>query len=143
MCKLELFGLHLWHFLFFIIIFIRYIHSYIYIHIIYFTVYEEKYLLKHRIYPVVSTRGFFRVEEFTGLLLFVNYVCNWKILCQINDFFKQFLLPMKNVCIPSFQHKMIVNSECNIWVIYIYIYIYIYMYLFLFFLSIFIFFFEF
>ena len=39
--------------------------------------------------------------------------------------FKQFLLPMKKVCMPSFQQKMIVNSESNIWIGYIYIYIYI------------------
>ena len=56
--------------------------------------------------------------------------------------FKQFLLPMKKVCMPSFQQKMIVNSESNIWIGYIYIYIYT-LYLFLLFLCIFIFFFEF
>ena len=56
--------------------------------------------------------------------------------------FKQFLLPMKKVCMPSFQQKMIVNSESNIWIGYIYIYIYS-LYLFLLFLCIFIFFFEF
>ena len=37
--------------------------------------------------------------------------------------FKQFLLPMKKVCMPSFQQKMIVNSQSNIWIGYIYIYI--------------------
>ena len=42
--------------------------------------------------------------------------------------FKQFLLPMKKVCMPSFQQKMIVNSESNLWIGYIYIYIYIYIY---------------
>ena len=91
-----------------------YINVYIYIHLIYSTVYEEKHWLKHSIYPLVLPRGFFRVEKFTDLLLFVNYVYNWEILCHINDFFKQFLVPVKKVCIPSFQQKMMVKELLNI-----------------------------
>ena len=41
------------------------------------------------IYRLVSPGGFFGVEEFTDLLVFVNYVYNWKIWRHINDVFKQ------------------------------------------------------
>ena len=37
------------------------------------------YYPKHCIYLLVSPGGLFRVEEFTDLLVFVNYVYNWKI----------------------------------------------------------------
>ena len=46
---------------------------------------KKQYLLR-----LVSLGGFFRVEEFTDLLVFVNYVYNWKIWRYVNDGFKQF-----------------------------------------------------
>ena len=45
---------------------------------------------KGLIYRLVSHGGFFRVEKFTDLLVFVNYVYNWKIWRHISDVFKQF-----------------------------------------------------
>ena len=145
MCKLELFGLHLWHFLFFIILFIRYIHSYIYIYTynILYSIWGE-ILAETQDLPssfdqrLLQGRKIYRFISICELCLQLENFMRYKWL------FKQFLLPMKKVCMPSFQQKMIVNSQSNIWIGYIYIYIYIYsLYLFLLFLCIFIFFFEF
>ena len=46
----------------------------LYIYIVVCTIYWEKRLLKQSLYRLVLLRGFFRVEEFTDLLVFVNYV---------------------------------------------------------------------
>ena len=143
MCKLELFGLHLWHFLFFIILFIRYIHSYIYIY---------TYNILYSIWGEILAETQDLPSSFDQRLLQGGKIYRFISICelclQLENFmrykwlFKQFLLPMKKVCMPSFQQKMIVNSQSNIWIGYIYIYIYS-LYLFLLFLCIFIFFFEF
>ena len=141
MCKLELFGLHLWHFLFFIILFIRYIHSYIYIY---------TYNILYSIWGEILAETQDLPSSFNQRLLQGRKIYRFISICelclQLENFmrykwlFKQFLLPMKKVCMPSFQQKMIVNSQSNIWIGYIYIYS---LYLFLLFLCIFIFFFEF
>ena len=52
--------------------------------------------------------GFFRVEEFTDLLVFVNYVCNWKIWRPINDVFKQFYWGCDYV--PTVNEKSVYNK---------------------------------
>ena len=126
MCKLELFGLHLWHFLFFIILFIRYIHSYIYIYTynILYSIWGE-ILAETQDLPssfdqrLLQGRKIYRFISICELCLQLENFMRYKWL------FKQFLLPMKKVCMPSFQQKMIVNSQSNIWIGYIYIYIYI------------------
>ena len=126
MCKLELFGLHLWHFLFFIILFIRYIHSYIYIYTynILYSIWGE-ILAETQDLPssfdqrLLQGRKIYRFISICELCLQLENFMRYKWL------FKQFLLPMKKVCMPSFQQKMIVNSESNLWIGYIYIYIYI------------------
>ena len=145
MCKLELFGLHLWHFLFFIILFVCYIHSYIHIYI-------YTYNILYSIWGEILAETQDLPSSFDQRLLQGRKIYRFISICelclQLENFmrykwlFKQFLLPMKKVCMPSFQQKMIVNSESNIWIGYIYIYIYS-LYLFLLFLCIFIFFFEF
>ena len=125
MCKLELFGLHLWHFLFFIILFIRYIHSYIYIYTynILYSIWGE-ILAETQDLPssfdqrLLQGRKIYRFISICELCLQLENFMRYKWL------FKQFLLPMKKVCMPSFQQKMIVNSQSNIWIGYIYIYIF-------------------
>ena len=89
------------------------IYIYIYIYIV-CTIYWEKRQVKHSIYRLVLPGGFFRVEEFTNLLVFVNNVYNWKICRHINDFLKQFLLPMKKVCTPSIERMMTVKELLNV-----------------------------
>ena len=148
MCKLELFGLHLWHFLFFIILFIPYIHSYIYIYI---HIYIYTYNILYSIWGEILAETQDLPSSFDQRLLQGRKIYRFISICelclQLENFmlykwlFKQFLLPMKKVCMLSFQQKMIVNSESNIWIGYIYIYIYILCIFF--FLCIFIFFFEF
>ena len=128
MCKLELFGLHLWHFLFFIILFVRYIHSYIHIYI-------YTYNILYSIWGEILAETQDLPSSFDQRLLQGRKIYRFISICelclQLENFmrykwlFKQFLLPMKKVCMPSFQQKMIVNSESNIWIGYIYIYIYI------------------
>ena len=124
MCKLELFGLHLWHFLFFIILFIRYIHSYIYIY---------TYNILYSIWGEILAETQDLPSSFDQRLLpgrkIYRFISICELCLQLENFmrykwlFKQFLLPMKKVCMPSFQQKMIVNSQSNIWIGYIYIYI--------------------
>ena len=64
--------------------------------------------VKVSIYRLVLPGDFFRVEEFTDLLVFVNCF-NWKILRHINDVLGistvvviMFLLPMRKVNIVEF-----------------------------------------
>ena len=44
--------------------------------------------LKHSIYRLVSPGGYSKVEEFKDLLVFANYIYNWKIWAPMNDVLK-------------------------------------------------------
>ena len=82
-----------------------YIHTHIYVHIYIYTyiyIYMNIYIyinnlcnrwgvkLAKRKYRLASPGDFFRVEEFTDLLVFVNDVYNLKIWRNVNDVFEQF-----------------------------------------------------
>ena len=53
---------------------------YIYIYIYIYNLWDIWGLyLKHSIYRLVSPGGYSKVEEFKDLLVFANYIYNWKI----------------------------------------------------------------
>ena len=62
---------------------------YIYIHIYIYNLWDIWGLyLKHSIYRLVSPGGYSKVEEFKDLLVFANYIYNWKIWAPMNDVLK-------------------------------------------------------
>ena len=56
-----------------------YIYVYMYIYIYSYDIWAIKLVEIKSIYGLVFPGGFFRVEEFKDLLVFVSYVYNWKI----------------------------------------------------------------